>query len=730
MKIPIKLDNSYDIIRVAVDVPLPVLFDYRIADAAVGDIGSRVVVPFGKKLLVGIILGIEVRPGVEESRLKTAEKIFRDIPPLSQNLLDLFRFCSSYYHHPLGAVILHALPSGLKRLEPVELERPRLYALTESGRLAQLPARSRNMARLLERFRENPWLEEEVIRTEFSRETLKRLVDLGMVEVVQRVLTGLEISSRPPLNPEQEEAAGRIRQNLHGFHPWLLFGITGSGKTEIYLQIIADILESGKQVLFLVPEINLTPHLEALFKTRFPATSIVSLHSGLNDTERLQGWLKAQAGEAGIVLGTRLAVFVPLMSPGLIIVDEEHDASFKQQEGLRYSARDVAVFRAKQESIPIVLGSATPSLESYYSAKKGRYRLLQLKERAVSTARLPDIRFLDMRQERYRHGLSEALIQAVASRLERKEQSLIFINRRGYSPALICSSCSWTPGCKRCSSRLVLHLRDRRLRCHYCGYEEGITQACPQCGNIDLRPLGHGTQRVEFELSERFPQARILRIDRDSLRKKKSWSEMLEIIRHNEVDILVGTQILAKGHDFPNLTLVGILNSDASLYSSDFRASERLFAQLTQVAGRAGRAGFPGEVLVQTEFENHPLYAALKLHDYEAMAALLLAERAAASFPPYVYQALIRAESESLHAAADFLGRVAHAASESAAGVTIFDPAIASMAKIGNRERMHLLFQSPSRQKLQHFLNELLPKVHALAVRSVRWHVDVDPLEF
>lgn len=722
------MDSPPKIIKVALDVPLSTRFDYLAEDATVEDIGSRVAVPFGNKLLIGILLDVESRSEIPATRLKSAARIFRDIPPLNSSLLDLFRFCSDYYHHPIGSVMLNALPAGLKTARPVEMKRPRCFSLTETGRLGQV--RGKNMSRLLESFRKEGTLDLESIRAEFPQDALKRLLDLGFLAESPAKPLPLEIASSQVLNAGQQHALARILENSNGFHPWLLYGITGSGKTEVYLQAIAKILQAGKQTLFLVPEINLTPHLENAFRSRFPNTLIVSLHSGLNDTERLQNWLKAQAGEAKIILGTRLAVFTPLPSLGLIIVDEEHDASFKQQEGLRYCARDVAVFRAKQESVPVILGSATPSLESYHSAQRGRYKLLELKERAIPNASLPEVRFVDLRAEKRKSGLSEKLLGAISVRLERGEQSLVFLNRRGYSPALICSSCSWTPHCKHCTSRLVLHLKDRRLRCHYCGYEESIPRSCPECGNLDLKPVGHGTQRIESELFEHFPEARILRIDRDSIRKKHAWSEMLGKIHRNEADILVGTQILAKGHDFPNLTLVGILNSDASLYSSDFRASERLFAQLTQVSGRAGRAGSPGEVLIQTEFRDHPLYAALKQHDYDAIAAMLLEERTAAGFPPYVHQALIRAESMSLERAMAFLEEIRTIASGLGLDVTIFDPAMASMARLSNMERAHILFQSPSRQKLQNFLKLLLSKLNPAATRAVRWHVDVDPLEF
>ncbi len=721
-------DYSANIIKVALDIPVPALFDYLAKEADIGDIGARAIVPFGAKKLTGVVLGISENTDIPVERLKSAEFVFRDIPPLSGKLLDLFRFCSAYYHQPIGQVVLNALPARLKAQRPVEIKRPRHFSLTEAGQHANV--RGRQMKSLIDRLNESSGLSEAEIRKTYPAQALKKLLSLGLVDEIPGKALPLSISPSPQLTLEQAHAVARILDEKGKFQPWLLYGITGSGKTEVYLQVIARILEAGQQVLFLVPEINLTPHLENLFAARFPNTGIVSLHSGLSDTERLQGWLMAQSGEAGIVLGTRLAVFTPLPNPGLIIVDEEHDASFKQQEGLRYSARDVAVFRAKQEAVPVVLGSATPSLESYRSAKTGRYGLLELRHRAIQSASLPRVRYIDLRQEKRKSGLSEKLIAAISVRLNRGEQSMVFLNRRGYSPAMICRACSWTPSCPRCTSRLVLHLKLGRLRCHYCGFVEKIPPACPECGNLDLKPVGHGTQRIESELGSLFPDARILRIDRDSIRKKHDWLGMLDKIRSGDADILIGTQLLAKGHDFPNLTLVGILNSDASLFSSDFRASERLFALLTQVSGRAGRAGSPGEVLIQTEYKDHPLYRALEHHDFDAIAAMLLDERSAAGFPPYVHQALIRAEAPALDKAMDFLEKIRSAASKIAQGVTIFDPAAASMIRLGNMERAHILFQSASRIRLQNFLDELLSNLDPAASRAVKWHIDVDPLEF
>jgi primosomal protein N' (replication factor Y) len=489
-------------------------------------------------------------------------------------------------------------------------------------------------------------------------------------------------------------------------------------------------LQEGGQVLLLVPEINLTPQLENYFRSRFPDAELVSLHSGLSDGARTQNWLRAQSGQARIVLGTRLAVFTPLPQLALVIVDEEHDTSFKQQDGLRYSARDVAIFRANQRGVPIVLGSATPSLESYYNAQSGRYRLLQLTERALAAAKLPTVRCINTSNAFMQHGISEQLLTALELNLQRGEQSLVFINRRGYAPVLMCSACGWLSDCPNCASKLVLHLQDRRLRCHHCGHQARVPHACPSCGNADLQPVGIGTQRMESALQERFPEARILRVDRDSTRNKGTWNAMRRQIHDDEVDILVGTQILAKGHDFPNLTLVGVLNPDSALYSSDFRASEKLFAQLAQVAGRAGRADKPGEVLIQTAFPDHPLFRALREHDYNAWAKILLAERQSAGFPPFVYQVLLRAEGKQEAGVYAFLQQAREAAVALALAVEVYGVVPAAMPRRANHSRAQILVQCESRKLLQQFLRAWRPMLEALPAQKLRWSLDIDPLEF
>jgi primosomal protein N' (replication factor Y) len=489
------------------------------------------------------------------------------------------------------------------------------------------------------------------------------------------------------------------------------------------------VLERGLQALVLVPEISLTPQLEARFREAFPDSNLALMHSGLEDVARTGAWLAAARGTAGIVLGTRLAVLAPLPRLALIVVDEEHDTSFKQQEGLRYSARDAAIYRAKLARCPVVLGTATPSLETWHNWTLGRYERLELRERASPGARLPAVRTVDVREDPPEHGFSKELLNAVAGRLQDGEQSLIFINRRGYAPVLACEACGWTAGCERCTARMVLHAADRRLRCHHCGAEGAIPRACPTCGNVDLKAMGRGTQRVEETLAARFPGARVVRIDRDSARRRAELLRTLEGIRRGEGDILVGTQLLAKGHDFPALTLVGVLNADSALVSTDYRAPERLFAVLAQVAGRAGRRERPGEVLIQTRYPRHPLFAALERHDFAGFAESQLAERRAAGFPPFVFEAALRAEADKLATAIAFLNDAA-AAVRAPDEVRVYDPVPHLITRRAGLERAQLIMQSSSRPALQSFLGSLSERLFAIGARGIRWHIDVDPIEF
>ena len=658
--------------KVALDVPMPKLFDYAVAEEMNVFSGDRVTVPFGARQKLGVVIEAEAASEVAAEKLKSISAVRDDAPRLSPSWLELMRFLSSYYQRPLGETVIGALPPRLRSTKPL----PKKALQARPG---------------------------EPMGARF-------------------------VESHPPTGA-QLTAQGRIASALGGFRAFLLHGVTGSGKTEVYLHLIAQVLARGAQALVLVPEISLTPQLEARFRQAFPDTRLALLHSGLPDIARTSAWLDAARGDAAIVLGTRLAVLAPIARLGLVVVDEEHDASFKQQEGLRYSARDAAIYRAKLAGCPAVLGSATPSLESWHNHQAGRYERVELPERAVPGARLPQVQLLDLQREAPEQGFTPSLLAAIGERLKRGEQSLVFINRRGYAPVLACEACGWTAGCERCTARLVIHAADRRLRCHHCGAEAPIPHACPTCGNVDLKPMGRGTQRVEETLAARFPAAKVLRIDRDSARRRDELARTLEGIRRGQGDILVGTQLLAKGHDFPALTLVGVLNADTALISTDYRSGERLFSVLAQVAGRAGRRDRPGEVLVQTRYPGHPLYAALAQHDYAGFAASQLAERRAAGFPPFVFEAALRAESKKLEAALRFLTEAA-ALVEPPSEVRVYDPVPHLITRRAGLERAQLLMQSRSRPALQEFLQQLTARLFATAPRDIRWHVDVDPIEF
>ncbi len=658
------------VLRVALDLPLHRLFDYQAPAASRSAIGRRVLVPFGRGARIGVIVDVVDSTDWPLDQLKMAGEILEDMAALPPDFFRLCEFASQYYQAPFGEVVMQALPAGLKRVAP------------PVRRNARSPAPAAP-------------------------------------------------SPKPLLTAEQAVAVEAV-EPAAGFSAHLLHGVTGSGKTEVYLRLIEKTLGIGRQVLLLVPEINLTPQLEERVRSRFPDTRVVSLHSELAEAARERHWRAAFSGEASIVLGTRLAIFTPMQALGLIVVDEEHDPSFKQQDGMRYSARDVAVFRAHQAGIPILLGSATPSLESWANAAGGRYGLLKLLERANPEASLPHVKLVDTRRMPLKEGVSDALISAIRDRLERGEQSLVFLNRRGYAPVLACPACGWVSRCTRCAANMVLHLADRRLRCHHCGCEHRVPRACPTCGNQDIHPFGRGTQRLESWLQEQFPEARVLRVDRDSVKSRKQWEVMLDRIHGGEADILVGTQMLAKGHDFPRLTLVGTLGADSALFAADWRAPERLFAQLMQVAGRAGRAELKGEVLIQTEYPDHPLYASLIAHDYPGFAASLLKERESAGFPPYAFQAMLRAEAPDM---ADAIAFLKTAASLPVVGehenVLVYDPIPMKLSRLANLERGQLLVESHSRPILQAFLPRWREAIEGIkAPNRLRWHIEVDPLEF
>ena len=669
------------ILRIALDTPLNAVFDYRWhceADAR-PQVGQLALVPFGSREVTGLIVEVLDETDVPEAKLKDALAVRSQLSPLSPQWLALAGFAADYYQRPLGEVALPGLPKNLRVSTTVALDRAIKKLAKNEAPHDATPA--------------NP----------------------------------------PPLNAQQQEAADAIG-GATGFTPTLLYGVTGSGKTEVYLQACDQVLtrEPDAQILILVPEINLTPQLEGNIRARFPGVMLATLHSSLSEGERMLHWLAAHQGRARIVLGTRLAILASLPNLKLIVIDEEHDPSYKQQEGLRYSARDLAVWRAWQLQIPIVLGSATPSLESWHHAQSGRYRKLELRERAVKNAVLPQVKLLDMERDKPKDGLTAQLVAALRLRMERGEQSLLFLNRRGYAPVICCESCGWISECTRCTSFMVLHRPEHRLRCHHCSLELRIPRHCPTCGNVDLQPLGRGTQRVEEGLQALFPAARVLRIDADSTRKKGSAQEAFDTVHRGEVDILIGTQMVAKGHDFKKLTLVGILNPDTALFSQDYRASERLFAQLMQVAGRAGRAGrtengSESEVLIQTRYPQHPLYGAVVNHDYDHFATALLEEREQAALPPYLFQALLRAEARELATALEFLTIARDCLAHP--NITINDPIPMTMTRVHNVDRAQLLIESPSRPQLQAFLKQWMDMLRSMKTSRVKWSLEVDPLD-
>jgi len=736
---------SQTILNIALDVPLNRTFDY-LSGGFVARIGSRVVVPFAGRNLVGVVVGSAETSDFPIEKLKTVGHVFDEVVFDSQTF-KLLKFCADYYHYPLGQALISALPLRLRQLKPAVSRKAFAYSLLPNADISQIPVKKAVLHRIIIALQAAPMLgvAELAFISSGWKKAIIELKSLGLVsehEVVAVKASMPSSSVEPTLNDEQQQVIQQVLALTRTFKPWLLFGITGSGKTEVYIQILQKILsEKNAQVLVLVPEINLTPQLEARFRSRLSQYPLVTLHSNLSESERLQNWLAASTGAAKIVIGTRLSVFTPMPHLKLIVMDEEHDGSYKQQDGMRYHARDVAMVRAKQLNIPIVLGSATPSLETWHNStqnnsQKQQYGLLSLTRRAVENATLPNIFCIDTAKSPTEHGLSPLLVKALRERLSRGEQSLLFINRRGYAPVLHCNACQWVAPCMRCSARLVVHLSQKRLKCHHCGHEQKIPLQCPSCGNADLHPTGQATQRLEQTLQTLLPTARIARVDRDSMRNKDALTDLLTKVHNQEIDILVGTQMLAKGHDFPHLTLVGVIDTDSALYSPDFRASERLFAQLMQVSGRAGRAEKSGEVLIQTAFPQHALFQALRSQDYVSFANELLQERNVMQFPPASYFALLRAEANDYAQVNQFLNNAGNLARQFLTGhlkqdILIYDSVRPQMERLKGMERGQLLLQANSRAALQRLLKSWMPQLRELPIAAkIRWSLDIDPLEF
>ncbi len=732
--------NSPRILKVAVDVPLSREFDYQPPDGGpLPPAGSRVRVPFGRQRLVGVVTGHATESDVPAARLRRALELLDDEPLLAADDLWLIRFTSSYYHHPLGEVFAAALPALLRQGRSLH---PTLQhvAITDAGEAADVEAlakRAPRQAELLEIVRDAGGNGVDVetlaeLAPNWSR-TVKPLLEKGLVSRFEARLTEEPPAIAEPGNPGPElnadlkQALETIRER-DGFAACVLDGVTGSGKTEVYLRLLRDVLADGRQALVLVPEIGLTPQLVARLRDRLGIAPTV-LHSRLSDVERLRAWRSARAGAAKLVVGTRSAVFTPLPDVGLIVVDEEHDPSFKQQEGLRYSARDLAIARARHRDIPAILGSATPTLESLQHCRTGNYTRIVLPQRAGG-ARPPAMRLVDLNRVASTEGLSESLAAAIETHVGAGGQALIFLNRRGYAPTLICGSCGHVAECERCDSRMTVHARARQLRCHHCGATRTLDDACSDCG-AEVRPLGEGTQRLEDALRARFPDRRIERIDSDSTQQKGAIDAALAIAEQGAAEILVGTQMLSKGHHFPQLTLVGIVNADQGLFGTDFRSSERLAQSIVQVAGRAGREDRQGEVIIQTAYAVNPFWQHLIEGGYAKIAADALAEREETHWPPFSWLALVRAAA---HKKSDAYALLEYArrfvADRKVASLRVLGPVDAPLARKAGRHRAQLLLHSGDRKALHNVLGGLRPTLENEPVaRKVRWSIDVDPIE-
>jgi primosomal protein N' (replication factor Y) (superfamily II helicase) len=743
---------SGPIAKVILDVPLARSFDFLAPGLDAESIGRLAIVPFGRGTgrgsagakTVGLIVDVVDATEVPLTKLKSILALQMNVPAFTAIDLALFRFCARYYHHPLGQVALNAIPPTLRLPKLFSPRTQHVYAITDVGRehLTKLNARVTAQRQMLTLLAECEAVAEAQIKQQFDRASasIRALVEKKLIAVVESPLiashkTDVIFTPAHALNAGQALAVAAIEKTLNQFTPILLNGITGSGKTEVYLHAIYRALTKQKQALVLVPEINLSPAFARAVAARFPHSEVAVLHSAMADGARTEAWLAAQSGRADIVIGTRLAVFTPMPHLGLIIVDEEHDTSYKQQEGFRYSARDVAVFRAQAAACPVVLGSATPSLETLHNVERERFTQIDLTERAIANAALPRVEFIDTNIERSKDGLTQSLIRAIDETVKRGEQALIFINRRGYAPALVCAQCGWMPACGRCTAKLVFHKGDARLRCHHCGFQSRVPAKCGDCGSLELVAAGEGTERVESSLQATLPGLRMARVDRDSTRKRGSAEKIFEQAAKGELDVLVGTQMLSKGHDFPNITLVGVINSDGAIFSADFRAAERLAAQMMQVAGRAGRAQLAGRVLIQTRFPGHPVYQAIAAQNYAQFSAIALKEREASHLPPYSFLAMLRAESRDSQMLADFMRGAAKLAIEQVGlhsnEVQVWDPVPPTLARKAGFERRQLMVQAKSRKALQQFLSGWLPLVGEYQaiekLRNIKWIIDVDP---
>ncbi|MGD9599224.1 MAG: primosomal protein N' [Steroidobacteraceae bacterium] len=730
------------VIRVAVDTPLRQTFDY-LAGAATPAPGARVRVPFGRRQTVGVVIECATASQLPPGKLRRIGEVLDEEPVFDAELLALLRWAADYYHHPIGEVLFAALPRLAR-----EGARTRVahewWVATADGAAAHAGGELRRSPRqraVLDALLARGGLDAGAIAAleGGARDALAALVRRGWAVAQERPAdTATDAGESPPgasvarpspftLTGAQEAAVDAVLASHGRYGAFLLHGITGSGKTEVYLQLVARVLARGERALVLVPEIGLTPQLVGRFAERF-AVPMATLHSALTGTGRLAAWRDALSGRARIVLGTRSAVFAPLAGLGLVVIDEEHDASYKQHEGgFRYSARDIAVMRAQRAGVPVVLGSATPSLESLHNAQLGRYTRLALPRR-TGEALPPRLALVDLRAEALRNGLSTFVVAAIRRHLDARGQVLVYLNRRGYAPTLACTACGWIAGCASCDARLTVYARAARLKCHHCGADAALPARCPTCG-YEVRAVGQGTERVEETLAALFPDAPLARLDRDVVRRDEELTAVLARVSSGDARILVGTQMVTKGHDFPDVTLAVVLNADHGLFSTDFRAAERLAQTIVQVAGRAGRGARAGEVLIQTEYPEHPLLTSLLARGYEGFATTALTERRAAGWPPYGRLAAVRASAGSLQEAVGFLGEARRLLAPPH-GIRLLGPAPAAMARRADRFHAQLLIESGDRTALHRFLATWLPRAESLpGARRVRWALDVDPLE-
>lgn len=727
------------IAQIAVPVPIYGVFDYLIPATLTQPLtkGCRVSVPFGRKQMVGIVVTVGCGSAVPESKLRAITNVIDVQPVVSEEVIKLLEWAAGYYHYPLGEVLFSALPKFLRQGEAAELKQENIWRLTELGRQTDKEeiVRARKQAALLTYMQNSAYTELSAnqLNEDWSnwRAPLKGLLEKKLVEADSRQPDVMAMSAQTaqpkPLNEEQIEAAKAVIEGFNQYQTFLLQGITGSGKTEVYLDVIDKALALNLQVLVLVPEISLTPQLTQRFTARLN-TPIASLHSGLNDSQRHAAWVQASKGVARVVIGTRSALFTPMPQLGLIIIDEEHDASFKQQEGFRYHARDLALVRARNRSIPVLLGSATPSFESLENVARGQFELLKLTQRGAKGAKPPKVSLLDVCSRPMEDGISDQLLDKIRTHLNDKGQILLFLNRRGYAPLLMCHECGWTAACQRCDANMTLHQHNRRLRCHHCGYEKAAPTECPECQHESLYIPGAGTERIELALKDKFPDVMISRIDRDTTRRKGELDAKLKQARSGEAKILIGTQMLAKGHDFPDLTLVGILNADQGLFSADFRGTEHMAQLIIQVSGRAGRGEKPGEVIIQTHHPEHPLLHTLLESGYTGFAKAAIEERKQASFPPFSHMAILRCNAIHKSQGQEFLNEARQTFNY--AEVQVFGPLPAPMEKRAGRYRWQLILLANERKNLHAVLRDWMPRVIKLkSANKVRWSIDVDPLD-